>query len=100
MVLCGGVYGRAYKRAGRFYTLFNIVRAAAYPENSFFAAVDLANGKMRALHRLALGNLADYDVCNVLAQINQFFHFEAAAEKLFLQFLRGNVNINVIFKPT
>ena len=30
-ICCGGVYGRAYKRAGRFYTLFHIVRAATYP---------------------------------------------------------------------
>ena len=47
--------------------------------------------------RLAGFHQSDHNIADVFSDFNQLLHLKAAGKQLFLQFLRGNINIYIIF---
>ena len=47
--------------------------------------------------RLAGFHQSDHNIADVFSDFNQLLHLKAAGKQLFLQFLRDNINIYIIF---
>ena len=66
-----------------------------------FAAVDAAKVQMvGALLLLHVGDLTDDDPADLSREVDQLFYFKTAAEELFFQLLRGDVDVDKFFQPT
>ena len=82
-----------------FATCSNVIGAAADLENTVPACIYCAKMKVRAFNNLTGLNFTDNDIADVLAYFIFFLYLETAAEELLFKNVRGNVNINIIFKP-
>ena len=62
-------------------------------------AVHLADLQVCAFHRFAGEYLTHDHAADLLPQVDQLFHFKTAAEQLFSQFFRRNINIHIFLQP-
>ena len=99
MVFCGCVNYSTDKCQRVFAACSNVISAAADLENAVLACINSAEVKVCAFDRFACLDFADNDLGDVLAYFVLFLYFETAAEELFFEHVRSNVNIYIIFKP-
>ena len=77
----------------------NVISAAADLKNAVLACIYRAEVKVCALDDFAGLYFTDNDLADVLAYFILFLYLETAAEELFFENVRGNVNIYIILKP-
>ena len=100
MVFCCCIDLSADQRQRILAACFNVICAAADLKDTVFAGINSAEMKVCAFDNFACLYFADNDIGDVLAYFIFFLYFEAAAEELFFEHVRSNVNIYIIFKPT
>ena len=100
MVFCSCVNLSADKSQRILAACFNVISTAADLEHAVLACIDLAKVKVCAFDSFASLNFADNDIRDVLAYFVLFLYLESAAEELLFKNVRGDININIILKPT
>ena len=83
-----------------FAACSDIICTAADLEDTILTCINCAEVEVCAFDRFASLNFADNDFRDVFAYFILFLYFETAAEELFFEHVRSNVNIYIIFKPT
>ena len=97
MIFCCCINRSARKGNREFSAGAHVVGAAADLHGAVFSCIYLAHMKMGLRDRLAALHQPDNNIADVFSDFNQLLHLKAAGKQLFLQFLRGNINIYIIF---
>ena len=63
------------------------------------SAINLADHQMGSFHLLTGKNLTDDHAADFRSQVGQFLHFKSAAEQLFFQLLRRQIDIHIFLQP-
>lgn len=90
--------GGAIERDGDDRALKDVGRRGADLLCAVRAAVHPADGEpVRVGMLLRLSDAPRDDVRDVLAEVGEFLHLEPAGEELILQFLRGDIDLYIVF---
>ncbi len=97
MVFRRRINGSADLRDREDAARMHIVSAAADLDRRVFAEINGAYMKVRFRNRITGQDFSRDYIRNVAADLVAFLNLEAAGEKLFFQYFRGHIDINIIF---